>query len=90
MLGIKPTIIIMLIMSAGHILSANFEMPYLLRNGMIEDVASTVDIYVLKSGFKLFNFSLATAAGIFTNAVNIILLFIANTIAKKSGEERLI
>ena len=88
--GIKPTIIIMLIMSAGHILSANFEMPYLLRNGMIEDVASTVDIYVLKYGFKLFNFSLATAAGIFTNAVNIILLFIANTIAKKSGEERLI
>lgn len=88
--GIKPTIIIMLIMSAGHILSANFEMPYLLRNGMIEDVASTVDIYVLKYGFKLFNFSLATAAGIFTNAVNIILLIVANTIAKKSGEERLI
>ncbi len=88
--GIKPTIIIMMIMSAGHILDANFEMPYLLQNGMIQDVAETIDIYVLKYGFKLFNFSLATAAGIFKNAVNIILLLIANGIAKKSGEERLI
>ena len=88
--GIKPTIIIMMIMSAGHILDANFEMPYFLRNGMIDDVASTIDIYVLKYGFKLFNFSLATAAGIFKNAVNIILLILANWVAKKSGEERLI
>ncbi|MCR5187919.1 MAG: ABC transporter permease subunit [Treponema sp.] len=88
--GIKPTIIIMLIMSAGHILDANFEMPYLLQNGMIQDVAEQIDMYVLKYGFKLFNFSLATAAGIFKNIVNIILLIIANTIAKKAGEERLI
>lgn len=88
--GIKPTIIIMMIMSAGHILDANFEMPYLLQNGMVQDVASTIDIYVLKYGFKLFNFSLATAAGIFKNVVNIILLLVANTLAKKAGEERLI
>lgn len=88
--GIKPTIIIMLIMSAGHILDANFEMPYLLQNGMIQDVANQVDMYVLKYGFKLFNFSLATAAGIFKNVVNITLLLIANGIAKKAGEERLI
>ena len=88
--GIKPTIIIMMIMSAGHILDANFEMPYLLQNGMIQDVAETIDIYVLKYGFKLSRYGLATAAGIFKNAVNILLLIIANTIAKKSGEERLI
>lgn len=88
--GIRPTIVIMMIMSAGHILDANFEMPYLLQNGMIQDVATTIDIYVLKYGFKLFNFSLATAAGIFKNAANILLLLIANYVAKKAGEERLI
>ena len=88
--GIKPTVIIMLIMSAGHILDANFEMPYLMQNGMIYDVANQIDMYVLKYGFKLFNFSLATAAGIFKNVVNITLLLIANGIAKKAGEERLI
>ena len=88
--GIKPTIIIMMIMSAGHILDANFEMPFFLQNGLIQDVATTIDIYVLKFGFKLFNFSLATAAGIFKNAVNIVLLLLANWLAKKAGEERLI
>ena len=88
--GIKPTIIIMMIMSAGHILDANFEMPFFLQNGLIQDVATTIDIYVLKYGFKLFNFSLATAAGIFKNAVNIVLLLLANWLAKRAGEERLI
>jgi len=88
--GIKPTIIIMMIMSAGHILDANFEMPYLLQNGLIQDVAETIDIYVLKFGFNLQRYGLATAAGIFKNAVNILLLLIANWIAKKSGEERLV
>ncbi len=88
--GIKATIIIMMIMSAGHILDANFEMPYFLRNGMTIDVADTIDIYVLKYGFQLGKFSLATAAGIFKNFVNIALLLAANAIAKKSGEERLI
>lgn len=88
--GIRPTIIIMMIMSAGHILDANFEMPFFLQNGIIQDVAQTIDIYVLNYGFKIFNFSLATAAGIFKNVVNIILLLAANWIAQKSGEERLI
>ena len=88
--GIKPTIIIMMIMSAGHILDANFEMPYLLKNGIIQDVATQIDIYVLKWGFTMSNFSLATAAGIFKNVVNITLLLLANSIAKKAGEERLI
>ena len=88
--GIKPTIIIMMIMSAGHILDANFEMPFFLQNGMIQDVSTTIDIYVLKYGFKLFNFALATAAGIFKNVVNILLLLLANWFAKNAGEERLI
>ena len=80
----------MMIMSAGHILDANFEMPYFLQNGLIQDVATQIDIYVLKYGFKLFNFSLATAAGIFKNVVNILLLLAANYVAKKAGGERLI
>jgi putative aldouronate transport system permease protein len=36
------------------------------------------------------NFSLATAAGMFKNVVNITLIFIANAIANRAGEERLI
>jgi len=88
--GIKPTIIIMLIMSIGRILDAGFEMQYLLRNGMIQDVAETIDIYVLRYGIQSFNYSLATTAGMFKNIVNVSLIFIANWIARRAGEERLI
>lgn len=87
---IKPTIIIMLIMSIGHILDAGFEMQYLLRNGLVQDVSDTIDIYVLMFGLQRSNYSLATAAGMFKNVVNISLIFVANGIAKRAGEERLI
>ncbi|MDR0908181.1 MAG: ABC transporter permease subunit [Spirochaetaceae bacterium] len=88
--GIKPTIIIMMIMSIGRILDAGFEMQWLLRNGLVQDVSDTIDIYVLMFGLQRSNYSLATAAGMFKNIVNVSLIFIANEIAKRSGEERLI
>ena len=88
--GIRATIIILLIMSIGHILDAGFELQYLLRNGLIQDVAETIDIFVLEYGIKMSNFSLATAAGMFKNVVNITLIFLANWIARRSGESRLI
>jgi putative aldouronate transport system permease protein len=87
---IKPTIIILLIMSIGRILDAGFEMQYLLRNGLVMDVSDTIDVYVLIFGLSRSNYSLATAAGMFKNIVNISLIFIANEIAKRTGEERLI
>ena len=87
---IKPTIIILLIMSIGRILDAGFEMQYLLRSGPVMDVSDTIDVYVLIFGLNLRNYSLATAAGMFKNVVNIALIFIANGIAKRAGEERLI
>jgi len=88
--SIKPTIIILLIMSIGRILDAGFEMQYLLRNGLVADVSDTIDVYVLIFGLSRSNFSLATAAGMFKNIVNITLIFIANEIAKRAGEERLV
>jgi len=85
---IKPTIIILLIMSVGQILDAGFELQYLLRSGPVMDVSDTIDVYVLIYGLK--NFSLGAAAGMIKNIVNISLIFIANGIAKRAGEERLI
>ena len=87
---IKPTIIILLIMSIGRILDAGFELQFLLRNGLVMNVSDTIDIYVLTFGLSRNNYSLATAAGMFKNVVNISLIFIANKIAQKAGEESLI
>ncbi|OAS17915.1 ABC transporter permease [Paenibacillus oryzisoli] len=88
--GIKSTFIILLIMNVGHILDAGFEIQYLLGNGLVVDWSQTIDIFVLKYGIALGNYSLATAAGIFKTVVSIVLILIANSTAKRLGEERLI
>ncbi|MBO4458834.1 MAG: sugar ABC transporter permease [Butyrivibrio sp.] len=87
--GIKPTIIILLIMNIGNVLNAGFEIQYILGNGLIQQVSQTIDIYVLKWGISQMDYSLGTAAGIFKSAVSIVLIVICNQVAKKHGEERL-
>lgn len=88
--GIKATFFILLIMTIGHVLEAGFDMQYMLGNGLIREVSETIDIYVLRYGMNLNNFSLATAAGMFKSVIGITLILGANKFAKKMGEERLI
>ncbi|GGF76042.1 sugar ABC transporter permease [Paenibacillus albidus] len=88
--GIKATIVILLIMSIGHILEAGFEVQYLLGNGLVVDWSETIDIFVLKYGIAQGNYSLATAGGIFKSVVSITMLLFANWTAKRLGEERLL
>lgn len=87
--GIKPTIMILLLMNVVNVLNAGFEIQYLLGNGLVKSVSETIDIYVLKWGISQNDFSIGTAAGIFKSFVSIVLIVIANQIAKKNGEERL-
>ncbi|KAJ3197728.1 hypothetical protein HK101_001180 [Irineochytrium annulatum] len=63
--GLKPVIVILLIMNMGSILESGFEPQYLLGNGMNMDYSENLDIFVLKYGLGMGNFSLGTAAGIF-------------------------
>ena len=87
--GIKPTIVILLLMNVGNVLNAGFEVQYLLGNGLVQKVSQTIDIYVLKWGISQGDFAIGTAAGIFKSFVSIILIVIANQIAKRNGEEQL-
>ena len=85
--SIRPTFIILLIMNIGNVLNAGFEVQYLLGNGLVQSVSRTIDIYVLKWGISQNDFSLGTAAGIFKSVVSILLIVIANKIAKKVGDQ---
>ena len=87
--GIKPTIMILLLMNVGNVLNAGFEVQYLLGNGLVQKVSQTIDIYVLNWGISQNDFSLGTAAGIFKSVVSIALIVICNQMAKRAGEERL-
>ena len=87
--GIRPTIMILLLMNVGNVLNAGFEIQYLLGNGLVQSVSQTIDIYVLNWGISQGDFSIGTAAGIFKSVVSIILIVIANQLAKRNGDERL-
>lgn len=88
--GIKSTFMVLLIMAIGNALNAGFELQYLLGNPQVLDYSETIDIFALRYGIQIGNYSLATAAGMFKSVVNITLLFLANATAKRLGEERLL
>lgn len=87
--GIATTIIILLIINVGNVLNSGFEVQYLLGNDVVRSFSQTIDIYVLKWGISQNNFSVGAAAGIFKSAVSIVLIVIANQIARRTSETRL-
>ena len=87
--SIRPTISVLLIMNLGWVLSAGFEQQYLLQNGRVIDYARVFTIYELDYGIKMMRYSFATAVGIFRSVVSLILVFSANQLAKRWGQERL-
>ncbi|MEH7494191.1 ABC transporter permease [Neobacillus niacini] len=81
--GIRPTILVLLILNIGHLTSIGFEKQMLLGNNLVVDYAEVLDLYALNYGTGLGRFSYGTAIGIFNSVISIILLFVANGIFKK-------
>ena len=88
--SIKPTIVVLLIINSGWILTTNFELPYFLGNGLVSDKSETIDVFVLRYGYQLGNYSLAVVAGIFKTIVAVILVGSANLAAKRLNQETLV
>jgi len=88
--GIRPTIVILLIMNAGWLLTSGFEIQYFLGSGTTVSRAENIDIFILTYGIRMNQFGLATAAGILRTVVSIAMLSFVNFIAGKLGEDKLI
>lgn len=84
--GIKPTIVVLLIMNLGNILGSSFDRPFALQNRLVMDVAEVISTYVYKVGIKGLQFSLTTAIGLFQSVVGVFFLLMANWISRKLGE----
>jgi putative aldouronate transport system permease protein len=84
--SIRPTIIVLLIMSLGRMLGSDFDRPYTLANPMVMDVADVIATYVYRVGIRSGQVSLTTAVGLFLSVICVVLLLGANGLAKKFGE----
>lgn len=84
--GIKPTIVVLLIMNLGGIIGGGFDRPFAMQNNLVLDAAEVISTFVYKTGIKNLKFSLTTAVGLFQSIVNLFFLLSANWISRKLGE----
>ncbi len=85
--AIRPVIITLLILKIGSTLDLGFEHMYLLLNSLNRDVAEIFDTYIYTAGLKNGQLSFSTAVGLFKGLVGLILIMLANRLAKKFGED---
>lgn len=88
--GIRPTIIVLLIMSIGGALSVGMERQMLLSNGLVQDHTMVLSWFSYMRGIKNSDYGLGTAIGVFQSVVGVTLLLIANKIAGMVGEDKLV
>lgn len=84
--GIRHVIILLLILRLGHMLDAGFEQIYILYNVHVYPVADILDTWVFRTGLEQWNYSLASAVGLFKSGIGLILVYLSNRIAKRWGE----
>ena len=86
---ILPTVVIMLIMRIGNMMSVGSEKIILMYNESTYEVADVISTYVYRRGLLEFAYSFSAAVGLFNNIINFILVNIANSVSKKVTETSL-
>jgi len=83
---IMPVIIIFLILAMGSLLNAGFEdILILAQNPILRPVSDVIDTYVYRVGLQNGKFSYGVAVGLFRAIISVLLLTMANYIARRSG-----
>ena len=84
--ALVPTIVILLIMNMGRVLSVGFEKVFLMQNDMNLPVSEVISTYVFNVGVQSGQFSFGSAVGLFNTVINFAFLMIANMVSKKAAD----
>ena len=87
--GISSTIVILLIMRIGNLMSLGWDKIILLYNERVYKTADVISTYVYRRGLVEFDYSFGAAVGLMNSAVNILLLLGANLISRRLNETSL-
>ena len=87
--GIASTIIIMLILRLGQLLSVGMDKILLLYNPLIYETADVISTFVYRKGIQESDYGYSTAVGLFNSVINFLFLLGANTISRKFSETSL-
>ena len=87
--GILDTIMIMLILRIGQMMSVGYEKTILLYNSQVYETADIISSYVYRMGLLEADYGYSTAVSLFNSVINLILLCVTNTLSKKFTESSL-
>ncbi len=87
--SIVPTMVILLILNFGRLMSVGFEKVFLMQNSLNINVSEVISTYTYKIGLVQAEFSYSTSIGLFNNVINFTLVIIVNQIARKLSDTSL-
>ncbi|MCF6409983.1 ABC transporter permease [Pseudalkalibacillus salsuginis] len=87
--ALKSTIVILVILRLGNVLDTGFEQIFLMLNPFNMEIGNVLDTFVFFKGIQQADYSFATAVGLFKGAVGLILVVLANRLARRFGNEGL-
>ena len=87
--GILSTIVILLILRVGNMMTLGWEKIVLLYNQMVYETADVISTYVYRRGLIDFDYSFSTAVGLFNSVINFLLLISVNAVSRKVNENSL-
>lgn len=87
--GIMPTVIILLILKMGSMMSVGSEKILLMYNPLTYDTADVISTFVYRKGILEASYSYTTAVGLFNAVIAFTLLILSNSISKRVSETKL-
>ena len=84
--GIAATVVVILILRVGQIMSIGFEKAYLMQTALNLDASEIIPTYVYRQGLIGAQFSFASAVGLFNSVINFVLIIAVNRFARKVSE----
>ena len=87
--SLLPTIMILLILRIGSLMSVGYEKIMLLYNPSIYETADVISTFVFRKGILDANYSYSAAIGLFNSIINFMLLMLANWFSRKTTDNSL-
>ena len=85
--AILPTIVMLMILSVGNLMSCGYEKVLLMQTGGNLETSEILSTYVYTFGLMDGHYGVGTAAGLFNSVINVVLLIIANFTSKKLANQ---
>ncbi|WP_245954650.1 ABC transporter permease [Paenibacillus flagellatus] len=85
--ALRGAIVILFILRLGHVMDLGFEHVFLLQNPMNQHVSEVFETFIYKVGLNEGDYSYSTAVGLFKSVIGLTMVMLANTLAKRMGQE---